>query len=376
MTSSNGHARTSALRLLEELPGIADVVWATVTRLASSPVPTSVLFTAVEERAGTSVLASATAIGLAQHQRVPVCLIETNVQRPALARVLGLESAGLSDVLDGRAELEDCLQEPHDCPGLLVLPAGTARAPIFGEFATDALTSILANLKQRCFYLFLDAAPVLDHVESRLLLRHAQAVVLVLRAGSTRRSDAERAHDILIESGTPVLGSIFNDYRTESLFGGSGRANRSFERAVRAERLRASATSSPLRWETASVGSGLSPDEHEDLAAATNGDALPTNGGPTLDVLAPPAEGSEEAHRREIDVLERRIAKLTQQLARTEADLRRLASMKNVDLGIASIYRGVQGLSSEEEALALKRLLMQKIFTANLELKSAMARRS
>jgi hypothetical protein len=50
--------------------------------------------------------------------------------------------------------------------------------------------------------------------------------------------------------------------------------------------------------------------------------------------------------------------------------------MKNVDLGIASTYRSVQGLCAEDEASAFKRSLMREIFQANLELKTAIARRS
>src|SRR6185369_7737009 len=101
MASPNGDRTANALQLLEDLPGVAEVVWATVTRLANAHLQTSVLFTAVEKRAGTTVLASATAIGLARHQRVPVCLLETNIRHPALAGYFGLGTAGLSDILDG-----------------------------------------------------------------------------------------------------------------------------------------------------------------------------------------------------------------------------------------------------------------------------------
>lgn len=331
---------TRALPLLEELPGMTDVVWATVTRLASERAQMSVLFTAVERSAGTSVLASATAIGLVRHQRVRVCLVETNLRRPALAGYLGLETAGLADVLDGRAELEDCLQELPGCPGLFVLPAGTPRAPESGEFTSDRLRSIMAALEQRCSYLVLDAAPVLEHMDTRQLLGHADAAMLVLRARTTRQSDARRALDILAESGTPVLGSIFNASRTRGLFGRIG---------------------SPRRW--------LAGSEH-----AERGGTPVATGGTRVELPAQIEETSEAAHRREIDLLERRIAKLTRLLAMTEADLRRITETSDADPGIPSIYRRVQGLSWEDKAHALKRSLMDEILQANLELKRAMDR--
>jgi Mrp family chromosome partitioning ATPase len=340
-------ARPSALPLFAALPGIADVVWGTVLRLADARVPASVLFAAPDQGAGTSVLACATAIGLAQHQRVPVCLIETNVARPALAGYLDLEPAGLSDVLDGRAELEDCLQQPRGCPGLFVLSAGTPRAPVSGEFTTARMTSLLARLEQRCHYLVLDAAPLLDHVESRLLLRHADGVLLVLRAESTRRNDAERAHDILVECGIPVLGSIFNAYRSKAHLAGNGRVHRSIERSVH---VPAVVLPAPPRGEIA------------------------TNGVHAVEPPVPGGNGSAAAHLHQVAILEQRIAKLMHQLEQAESDLRRIAALKDVDLGIASIHRNVQGLPSEDQVQEFKRSLLQEIFQANLELKTAMAR--
>ena len=73
-----------------------------------------------------------------------------------------------------------------------------------------------------------------------------------------------------------------------------------------------------------------------------------------------------------IDQLERRVAKLTHLLGITEDELRRVARMKNIDLGIASIYRTVQGLSEDAAHKEKKRLMMREIFEANLELKKSL----
>lgn len=86
------------------------------------------------------------------------------------------------------------------------------------------------------------------------------------------------------------------------------------------------------------------------------------------------AEERERDFRHQIDNLERRIAKLNEMLARTEADLARMAVTKDVDGGVPSVYRTVQGVSAMDEAKALKKDLMQKIFEANLELKNAVSR--
>ena len=355
MKATTHPVQPSTLELLQSLPGIGDVVWATITRLASSRVTTNVLLTAAERDAGTTVLAAATAIGLAQHQRVPVCLIETNVRRPALARYLGLQGQGLSDILDGRAELEQCLQVLPQCAGLSVLPAGSARAPLSGEFTTERMRAILRQLEQRSRFLVLDTAPLLDHVESRLLLDHADGVLLVLRARATRLADAERAFEILVESGAPVLGSIFNASTASGHFGGNGRMRHPFEKDARAGRM----VAPPL------------------LPALLNGAHGNGNGRAALELEphAPDDARSQAAQQHQIAQLERRIAKLTGLLEQTESNLQRLAALKDVDPGIASLEHGASGPGAEDQARASKLALMQNIFQANLELKSAMARR-
>ncbi len=77
----------------------------------------------------------------------------------------------------------------------------------------------------------------------------------------------------------------------------------------------------------------------------------------------------QDEHRRQIDTLERRIQKLTHSLGMTESELKRALAAKNVDPGVASLYRNVQGLSADDVQQELKKELMSKIFQANLELR-------
>jgi len=73
-------------------------------------------------------------------------------------------------------------------------------------------------------------------------------------------------------------------------------------------------------------------------------------------------------HRTEVQNFERRISKLTNSLELTEDELRRIATAKNIDIGVGSIYRTVQGLSDADAAYETKKELMTSIFQANLDL--------
>jgi GGDEF domain-containing protein len=71
--------------------------------------------------------------------------------------------------------------------------------------------------------------------------------------------------------------------------------------------------------------------------------------------------------------LERRVVKLTESLGLTEAELKRVAQLKNIDLGISSIYRTVQGLSSGDGGAEQKKEMLKNIFDSNLALRAQLA---
>ncbi|MBK7645513.1 MAG: GGDEF domain-containing protein [Planctomycetes bacterium] len=87
------------------------------------------------------------------------------------------------------------------------------------------------------------------------------------------------------------------------------------------------------------------------------------------DERAPIANTELADERRKNDVLERRIAKLVSQLGITESELKRIAQLKNIDLGIASIYRDIQGLGGQDSQGERKREMMAEIFAANFQMK-------
>jgi hypothetical protein len=84
----------------------------------------------------------------------------------------------------------------------------------------------------------------------------------------------------------------------------------------------------------------------------------------------PPTSDSE----MQVELLGRRVKKLTAQLDETEQLLERVRREKSADeAGVASIYRTVQGLRGDEAAVAQRRALLHEIFRHNLELRSELA---
>jgi len=84
--------------------------------------------------------------------------------------------------------------------------------------------------------------------------------------------------------------------------------------------------------------------------------------------------GEPTAEETEIELLQRRVQKLTAQLLETEQLLTRVRDEKAAEAeGVPSLYREVQGLKGTEDRVEQRRALMREIFEHNVELRRTLA---
>ena len=83
---------------------------------------------------------------------------------------------------------------------------------------------------------------------------------------------------------------------------------------------------------------------------------------------ARPRRSSRAEVQAEIRELEARVAEQKRLLDASEEELARLIQEKSLDPGVASIYRGVQGLDPSERNFAKKKELLAVLYRANVEL--------
>lgn len=208
---------------IADVHSLAETVWSNLASYCQGREQTRILFTSTEPGAGTTLVSAASALGLARNTRSEVTLVEANLERPALGAYLGLGPApGLGELLEGQVSLQECLRRVPDTTSLAAVPAGAPRSAIAGEFAATEAQDLLDSLAARGSVLLLDAPPLLEHAESRALLRHVDAVVLVLRARASRKSEARRTLERIEEAGVEVLGSVLNRFKSELPFGAEG----------------------------------------------------------------------------------------------------------------------------------------------------------
>jgi ferritin-like metal-binding protein YciE len=96
----------------------------------------------------------------------------------------------------------------------------------------------------------------------------------------------------------------------------------------------------------------------------------------TLRYVAEALEKQRRQFQLETENHERRVAKLVESLEQTEKVLARVAASKDLEQGIESMYRTVQGRSLGENGVEQKQELLVRIFEANVALRQALPPRA
>jgi protein-tyrosine kinase len=205
----------SSLASGEVLPSLRETVetlWTSLVQGSAAGGLERILFASANPGEGTTTIASCAAIGLARDLRQTVALLEANYHRPRLAQYFELPpTPGFADVLRRAAPIEHAQRAPA-VPGLALFPAGIAAEISPGELGGDVAAHAMAHVSSAGRFLLIDAPPLLVHAEARLLARFVDVAVLVVRAGETTRSDAEKAKRVLESSGVAILGVVVNRF--------------------------------------------------------------------------------------------------------------------------------------------------------------------
>ena len=161
---------------------------------------------------GKTSVASNLAISWAQ-TGAAVCLVESDLRRPSVSRFFGVEGRlGLSDVLVGEARLDDVLL-PWNHSMLTVLPAGSLPPDPAALLGSSAMRGLVDTLRQRFDVVIYDSPPVLSVTDGIVLGEQVDGIVLVLRAGTSRREHVAAVVESLRHARLMLFGTVLNATR-------------------------------------------------------------------------------------------------------------------------------------------------------------------
>jgi capsular exopolysaccharide synthesis family protein len=183
--------------------------------------PQTLLVTSAQMGEGKTSTATNLAMSFAQRQG-PVLIIDADMRRPSVAKTLGVgNEKGLSSFLTGAHTLDEVLIQYERIPNLWILPAGP-RPPDPAELlSSHMMDSTLKDMLKRFTQIVIDSPPLLLVTDAVILSAVVDGVILVVSSGTTARGALSRAHRILENAGSRVLGMVLNkvDMRFDTYYG-------------------------------------------------------------------------------------------------------------------------------------------------------------
>jgi protein-tyrosine kinase len=171
----------------------------------------TIMVTSSQAGEGKSMTAINLAVTIAQEIDHTVLLVDADLRRSSIHTYLGIKpEAGLSDVLESRAELSDVLIKTG-IGKLVLLPAGNAPRNPSELISSDRMRILIRELKfrYRDRYIIIDSSPLLMTADALSLCEYTDGIIFVVQADRTSMKAATQAAALI--KGHNVLGTVFND---------------------------------------------------------------------------------------------------------------------------------------------------------------------
>jgi len=165
-----------------------------------------ILVTSATRGDGKTLTCMNLAISLASDLDKRVLVIDSDMRRPTAHRLVRISrSNGLSDILQGKAQLDDCAVNSK-IPNLAVLPAGPTPHNPLTLLTSNRFLELIEYARATYDLVLIDSPPLLPVVDTRILREIADMLVFVVRADATPPQAALRSLQTL----RGAAGVIFN----------------------------------------------------------------------------------------------------------------------------------------------------------------------
>ncbi|KST66008.1 chain-length determining protein [Mastigocoleus testarum BC008] len=167
---------------------------------------------------GKSLVSANLAVTISQFgQRV--LLIDGDMRRPRQHKLWKIHSfSGLSNLLVGKAELQNSIQKP--LATLDLLPAGKIPPNPGALVDSQSMVSLLEEAKKEYDFIIIDTPPLTAAADSLIFSKLVDGTLLVVRPGIATSDAVSAAKNQLEQSGQRVLGMALNGINRDSQYGG------------------------------------------------------------------------------------------------------------------------------------------------------------
>ena len=167
---------------------------------------------------GKTYTATNLALSIAQEMDTTVLLVDCDVSRHGVSRLLGIENmSGLVDVLAGDEKTVGDVMLQTDIPTLSVMSAGKQHEYVTELLASERMAALVNEISRRYSdrIIIFDGPPLLPTPQTQVLAGLVGQVVFVIEAGKTPQALVEEALEMIPEE--QATGLVLN--KNEGLSG-------------------------------------------------------------------------------------------------------------------------------------------------------------
>jgi capsular exopolysaccharide synthesis family protein len=148
-----------------------------------------------------------------------VLLVDTDMRRPRLHVSTGVSrQTGLSNLLVGDLSYDDVIKTT-EIPNLFVLPCGPTPPNPAELLMSQRFETVLAELAKRFDRVIFDSPPLQVVTDGVVLSKHADGVILIVKAAQTLRDELKRSARHVRTVGGTIFGVIVNGIEPDSRSG-------------------------------------------------------------------------------------------------------------------------------------------------------------
>jgi succinoglycan biosynthesis transport protein ExoP len=171
--------------------------------------PKSIVFTSALTQEGKTATAVNLAVSFAQLQE-RVLILETDLRKPRLHRLFKLRNVnGLTGYLTGKVPLKEVIHKTF-IENIWLVPSGPVPPNPAELLNSKKMKDLLEEVGQIFDVVLLDSPPVLAVIDTVIISSIADAMVIVIRGGKTRRKPLVTAVEELRRARANIIGVVIN----------------------------------------------------------------------------------------------------------------------------------------------------------------------
>jgi capsular exopolysaccharide synthesis family protein len=179
----------------------------------------SILVTSPQPGEGKSTTVANLAIAFAQ-LRKRTLLIDADLRKPVQHNVFGHNRGpGLTEYITGEVDNFESIVHPTKIDNLYLVTAGSLPPNPSELLGSDRMSDLVDKLESQWDIILFDSPPIVAVTDASMISGEIDALILVVKAGSTDRSAVDRALDTISNVKSPLIGAILNGANPETLAG-------------------------------------------------------------------------------------------------------------------------------------------------------------